>query len=102
MSFDSLLALLGLAAAIYAIMPRARQLDLLLRVERRDWATMIAGLVAIHYLLFFEVFSSVGFSPGCGHTKPPASTTVATSRSPGVRLSARGITQVGDTIPHAQ
>lgn len=66
MSTDSLLEILGVLLGFYAILPRWKQLDLKLRIQRRDCAIIGLGLLSLLYCLFFPILSSVGFSPRLG------------------------------------
>jgi hypothetical protein len=69
MTLDSLVAILGLAIAAYQIMPRARQLDLRLRVRSADWFVIALALLTIFYLQFFSFFAAIGLSPHLGLAK---------------------------------
>ncbi len=53
MTFDSLIAVVGLILAVYAIVPRSRQLSFWLRVTYIDWTIAVVALLLIHGLLLF-------------------------------------------------
>ena len=60
MTFDSLVALVGLAAAIYALLPRHRRLDMWLRITGVEITVLVVAVILIHYLQFYAVFASCG------------------------------------------
>jgi hypothetical protein len=53
---DLLLTVATLLVAIYAVVPRARQLDLRLRIQVIDWIVLVVGSLAVTYLQFYEFF----------------------------------------------
>jgi len=53
---DLLITIFTLVAAIYAVMPRDRQLELRLRVGPADWALLLAGFLFVLYLEFYDFF----------------------------------------------
>jgi hypothetical protein len=63
MSLDSLLAVAGLLVAVFALLPRPRQLDIRLRLGPLDWTVICAAIALVHYLLFFPLFAGWGLSP---------------------------------------
>lgn len=63
MSLDTLVAILVLVAAVYAILPLARRLELRLRLLKIDWVLIIAALVAAHILLFYSTLRYKGILP---------------------------------------
>ena len=64
MTFDSLLVFATLMVAVYAVLPEYRRLELKLRWGILDWGLLLAEIILIHYLLFFQFFRKMGFSPG--------------------------------------
>jgi hypothetical protein len=58
---ELLLTVLTLLAAIYAVIPRERQLDLRLRVRTLDWAVIILASTAVLYLEFFDFCEAHGW-----------------------------------------
>ncbi len=64
MTFDSLLVFATLIVAVYAVLPEYRRLELKLRWGTLDWGLLLAEIILIHYLLFFQFFRKMGFSPG--------------------------------------
>lgn len=58
---DLLIAVGTLFAAIYAIVPRDRQLDLQLRLDLLDLFVLVAGSLAVLYLQFYDFFEIRGF-----------------------------------------
>src|SRR5436190_1700209 len=66
MTLDGLVAILGLIFAVYQIIPRARQLDLTLRVRAVDWFLIGAALISIFYLQFYSFFAAIGLGPRFG------------------------------------
>lgn len=66
MTLDTLLAVIGLAVAAYQLMPRARQLDLAVRLHRLDWLVLAATGGGIIYLQFFSFFRAIGWTPNLG------------------------------------
>ena len=55
----SLLTILGLVAAVWAITPQKSQLNFRLRVSLIDWAVIIGVVLLVHYLVFEEVFRAL-------------------------------------------
>ncbi len=58
---ELLLTVIALIAAIYAIVPRDRQLDLLLRIKFFDWSLLIFTFLLVLYLEFNEFCSVRGW-----------------------------------------
>ena len=58
---DLLITVLALLVAVYAVVPRARQLDLKLRMGVLDWVVAGLGFLGIAYLEFYDFFSSRGW-----------------------------------------
>jgi len=63
MTLDTLIAILALVAAVYAILPRSRRLDLRLRLRPLDWFLIGVALVGVHLLVFYPSLQYVGFLP---------------------------------------
>jgi hypothetical protein len=59
---DLLITVATLFVAVYAIVPRNRQLDLRLRFGGVDWIVLTAGMSAILYLQFYEFFRLRGLT----------------------------------------
>ncbi|MFI5398899.1 MAG: hypothetical protein ACHQ9S_25495 [Candidatus Binatia bacterium] len=66
MGAETLLTLLGLLIAAYAVLPVERQLDLKLRLKPLDWLVAATALILIHYIQFYPVLSSLGVAPDLG------------------------------------
>ncbi len=66
MGAESLLTLLGLLIAAYAILSLERLLDLKLRLKPLDWFVAAVALILIHYIQFYPVLSSLGLTPDLG------------------------------------
>jgi len=60
MTVDTLLTLLALLTAVYAVLSRTRRLDVSLRLRWLDWLIAIVALLLAHYLLFYPFFMSIG------------------------------------------
>jgi hypothetical protein len=59
---DLLITIASLLVAVYAIVPRDRQLDLGLRVGVTDWIVFGLGFLAACYLQFYEFFKARGLA----------------------------------------
>lgn len=66
MTIDSLLTIIGILIAIYAIKPRSDKYDIKLRFRKRDWIIIVVSLILVHYLLFFDFFNKKNLSPNFG------------------------------------
>lgn len=64
MTVDSLLTLTSLLVAIWALMPRARRLDLILKLRLTDWLFTSFVFICLNYLLFYKTFVLLGWTPG--------------------------------------
>jgi len=64
---SGILTVLGLAVAVYAIIPREKRLDLGLRISTTDWLVIGSTLVVVHYIIYFPVLKEMGlaFDLGC-------------------------------------
>jgi hypothetical protein len=58
---DLLITVLALLVAVYAVVPRARQLELTLRMAPIDWIVVVLGFLGVAYLEFYEFFLSRGW-----------------------------------------
>jgi hypothetical protein len=58
---ELLLTALTLLATVYALLPRDRRLDLLLKIRFLDWAAIVLGSLGIMYLEFYEFFLAHGW-----------------------------------------
>ena len=56
---SGIITIIGLAVAIYAIIPRERRLDLSLRISKGDWIIILLGLVIVHYIIFFPILKEL-------------------------------------------
>lgn len=63
MTFDNLLVFATLIIAAYSVVPEYKRLELKLRWGVLDWALLFGAIILIHYLLFFQFFKKLGFSP---------------------------------------
>ena len=59
-NMDLLITIITLLVAVYAVIPRERQLDLQLRISALDRFLIAAGLIAVLYLEFNEFCSARG------------------------------------------
>ncbi|MFU8886623.1 MAG: hypothetical protein ACNA8O_14345 [Cyanobacteriota bacterium] len=66
MGADTLLTLLGLLIAAYAVLPVERQLDLKLRLKSVDWLVAGTALFLVLYIQFYPVLSSLRIAPYLG------------------------------------
>ncbi len=64
MNIDSLLTLTSLLVAIWALLPRARRLDLILKFRLTDWLFTSFAFICLNYLLFYKTFVLLGWTPG--------------------------------------
>jgi len=63
MTFDSVLMFLTLLAAVYTVLPEYRRRELKFRIGLVDIVIISLGILIVHYLLFFDVFKSIGLTP---------------------------------------
>jgi len=63
MTFDSVLMFLTLLAAVYTILPEYRRRELKFRIGLGDIVIIAFSILFVHYLLFFDVFKSIGLTP---------------------------------------
>lgn len=63
----SLLTILSLIVAVYAIIPPERKLDFRLRLNWLDWTIILIAVFLIHYISFFPVFKSLDIAPELGY-----------------------------------
>jgi len=66
MSSEALLALLGAAVAVYALLPTERRLDLRLQLSGIDWSIIVGAILLVHYIKFYPVFATTGLAPMLG------------------------------------
>lgn len=64
---SGILTILGLAIAVYAIIPREKRLDLGLRISTADWLVIGSTLVVVHYIIYFPILKEIGFVFDLGH-----------------------------------
>jgi hypothetical protein len=55
LDFNGLIAFLGLAVAIFAVLPKYKKLDLRLRLNRIDLILLLFGLIALLYIYYLPV-----------------------------------------------
>lgn len=63
MDVSTLITVISILVAVYALVPRATRLTLSLKMHWPEWSFVILVAVALHYLLFFEYFKRNGFVP---------------------------------------
>jgi len=51
---DLLITILTLLAAVYAVVPRERRLDLKLKIDFIDWIIILIGFFGVFYLAFYD------------------------------------------------
>lgn len=66
---SGILTILGLAVAVYAIIPREKRLDLGLRISRFDWFVVCVIFLIIHYIIYFPVLKELGVALDLGYWK---------------------------------
>jgi hypothetical protein len=64
---SGILTILGLAVAVYAIIPREKRLDIGLRISNTDWLIIGTTLVVVHYIIYFPVLKEIGFAFDLGY-----------------------------------
>ena len=68
-NLDSLITVASLLIAAYAVIPRARQLEISLRFGKLGWAVLALSLTSILYLQFYQTFGALGLTPGLGFSR---------------------------------
>lgn len=63
MTIDSFIQIAALIIAIYALVPRVRQLELRIRIGVWESVAGITYLLSIIYLLFYDTFLKIGVAP---------------------------------------
>ena len=63
MSLDSLLTIVGILIAVYAILPRVRKLELQLKFNIISFCILFLALIAIIYLQFYQTSRVIGITP---------------------------------------
>jgi len=63
---EALATLLGLAAAVYALLPERRRLDLRLLLDTVDWLVLWTAILLVHYILLLPVLHSIHMAPHLG------------------------------------
>jgi hypothetical protein len=66
LDISSLLTVVGLIVAVWAIIPPRRVNDLRVRLTWLDWGVGISALLLVHYIFFFDALEAVGFAPSFG------------------------------------
>lgn len=66
---SSLLTILGLVAAVWAIVPAATRLRFRLSITWFDWLIVVGVFLVVHYLAFESAFRSVGLYHNFGAWK---------------------------------
>jgi len=62
-TLDSLITVLGLLVAVYAVIPRVRRLEFRLRFGAFGWVLVVVALTLVLYLQFYQSFRSLGLTP---------------------------------------
>jgi len=63
MNISDLLTILTILLAVYVILPKAKILDIRLRLTILDWMVIWSTLLLLLYLQFYDVFDSIGLTP---------------------------------------
>ncbi|UXI04241.1 hypothetical protein [Photobacterium sp. TY1-4] len=66
MDSSSILTMLGLVVAIYAIIPRESKLDLNIRISTVDKIVILFSLITVHYIMFYPVLNNMGLKVNFG------------------------------------
>lgn len=66
---NGLLTILGIAVAVFAIIPRESRLDISLRISRVDLILVFLSLFLVHYIVYFPVLNELGLALDLGHWK---------------------------------
>ncbi|MBE3769531.1 hypothetical protein HJ207_17560 [Vibrio parahaemolyticus] len=69
MDSSTILTMLGLTAAVLAIIPKESKLDLSLRISKFDWTVIIVSLIFIHYIMYYPVLNELGLKYNFGKWK---------------------------------
>jgi hypothetical protein len=69
MNISDLLTILTILLAAYTILPKARILDIKLRLTILDWLIILTASLLLLYLQFYEVFYSIGLTPNWNLSK---------------------------------
>ncbi|WP_429236139.1 hypothetical protein [Aeromonas salmonicida] len=69
MDSGNILTMLGLIAAVLAIIPKESKLDLSLRISKFDWIVIITCLISIHYIMYYPVLNAFGLEYNFGTWK---------------------------------
>ena len=70
---ELLVTVASLLVALYAVIPRERQMELRFRISLMEWFAGAAGFILILYLEYYEFWMARGWAPGpakwpCGLT----------------------------------
>jgi hypothetical protein len=63
MNLESLVTVASLIAAVYAIIPRARRLEISFRFGFFGWVIIVGGFLSVVYLQFYQTFKILGLTP---------------------------------------
>jgi hypothetical protein len=66
LSAEALLAVLGLALAVYAVLPMEKRLDLRLRLGTPEWVLIGIAFFLVHCIKFYPGLRSLGVVPDFG------------------------------------
>lgn len=66
---SGLLTILGLAVAVFAIIPRESRLDIGLRISLVDWIVVFLSISLVHYIIYFPILNELGLALELGHWK---------------------------------
>jgi len=60
---ELLVTVAGLLVALYAVIPRERQMELRFRIGLIEWSAAVAGFISILYLEYYALFVAHGWAP---------------------------------------
>jgi len=63
LNLDSLITVVSLLVAVYAIVPRVRKLEFRLKFGLLGWVVVLAALSLILYLQYYQTFRTLGLTP---------------------------------------
>jgi len=66
MNLDSVITIISLIVAVYAVIPRVRQLEISLRFDLFAWLVVFCFVFVVLYLQFYPTFQTLGLTPTLG------------------------------------
>lgn len=63
MTLETLVAIIALLCAVYAVIPRARRLEIRFRLHATDWLLIVILLIAVHVMLFYPLLQEIRLVP---------------------------------------